>query len=85
MWFHSLKWKMYNSPALHKHKKLPPLAEVQRMATDLLEVTVLPFMQLPRWHDVSAAAVASLAVNLQKYAGYLTSSTQRVNRVHAMM
>ena len=40
-------------------------------------------MQLSRWGDV-AAAVLSLAGNLQKYADYVTSSTERVNRMHSM-
>ena len=61
----NLKGKTYTSPAagLHKHKKLPPLAcAVQMMATDLLEVTALPFSQLPRLHDVSASGRRSLEI-----------------------
>lgn len=56
-WFDPLLGKDYNDPTKSKHGKLPPLSrvDVQHMATDVHEITVLPFMQLQIWMDCKTA------------------------------
>ena len=87
LWFIPLPWNWYNDPMKHEHVKLLPLccAGFQQMATDLLKVWVLPFVQT-LWRDGYNAISALVHVSrLEIYCAYLQNAGEHVITLHELL
>ena len=80
------KFTSYRDPAAHGHGQLPQLnvGQVSSLSGKLFELLGTPCVQSTQWKDVMVP-VQELALNLQRYADYLRSTVDRVQKMHALL